>query len=60
MTQAEKDRHRIEGFKAALAVLRRHAQREDSLALYDAHDWLEEQGRARWREFTDVPALWGE
>lgn len=51
------ERARIEGYKAAMAVVRRMAQERRSPQFYVAHDWLKRQGEVRWSGFDEVEAL---
>lgn len=55
MTAEEKAR--IEGYKAAMAVVRRMARERGGPDYQTAVDWLEKQGQARWRDFDEVEAL---
>ncbi len=55
MTDQEKSQ--VQGFKAAVAVIRRMAQERGTKEFWTAHDWLNEHGKARWEHFEDVPPL---
>lgn len=51
MTEQEKQELRKEGYKQAMAVLRRMALERRRPDFWTALDWLGTQGRARFRDF---------
>jgi len=51
MTHDEKQKLRMEGFKAAIAIVRRMAQERGGDDYWTAHAFLKTQGRHRFEDF---------